>query len=713
MLLTLKTSVKAFIGLSVALTFAVLLGGLSLFVSLQNAQALESEKAMVRGGISAFVEHAELTAMDYGWWNEALSRVERRDFTWLFENTGIAIETTQVYDLIVFDLMGAAPFGWDQSNLVSGDPVPVLNVEMADTIRSELILGHGSGKYVTSAFVNLNGSPVLLSATLLGEVDDRSLMDPATSPMIIIGHRLDDGFIEDMAAKFLLRDMTLQASFPEGKAAVEISDKAGRSGGFLFWTPSQPGFATARIAALPLTLVFMAFVALMALISIRAERMTARAIRSELDAETDRLTGLYNSHGINKHLDSEACRIAARTGALAILFFDLNGFKTINDQAGHAAGDFVLKDVAARFASKLHRQARLARIGGDELVCVLKGPFTDSDVHNFAVSLLRTLETPVVFEKVEFSVSAAVGYAIAKADDPVVPEVLVRRADIAMYKAKSDGLRHPLAYTPEFEIERKRRMALLGDLESGLRNGEVYIEYQPIISAHDGEVATLEALARWRNPARGQVPPDEFIAIAEEYGFIKELGLFVLQSACESFNANGRIPIAINVSPTQLQDSSLSLKFQEIVAKAGVPAGMIEIELTENVLVANPALARTRLQELSDAGFKITLDDYGTGFSSLGYLREFPFNKFKVDRSFVKDCGLEMSKYQVLQSLSLLAKAYDLKIVAEGVETIQEADLLRLIGFDFLQGFCFGRPMSRYTSAESHSENRIRNVGLA
>lgn len=713
----LKTSVKTYLGLSAALSLTVLLGGLATFVHLQNTLALKSETAMVRGGVSAFIERSELIVMDYGWWNEGLSRVEQRDISWLFENTAEPIEATEVYDLIAFDLADAAPFGWDQSNLSSDAPAPVLNAETADKIRSELILEHAAGNYIISRFINLHGSPTLLGATLMGDVGDRSLMDPASSPMIIIGYRLDDGFVEYTAAMFLLKDMMLQPELPDRAAAVEILDDAGGSAGFLTWTPSLPGMKTAQIAALPLTLAVVVFAALMALISVRAGRMATNAMQSELEAKTaartDRLTDLDNRHGFIEHLGSEACRNGARTGGLSIVFFDLNGFKTINDNAGHAAGDFVLKEVAARFVSKLPRQARLARIGGDEFACVLTGPFTDSYVHDVAVSLVRVLEAPVVFEKAEYTVSAAVGYAVSRVDDPVDAEVLIHRADLAMYKAKSDGLMQPLAYSPELEIERTRRRAMLADLESGLCNGEIYVEYQPIVSAHDGQVTMLEVLARWNSPARGQVAPDEFIAIAEEYGFIHELGMFVLKSACDSFSANGRIPIAVNVSPIQLQDTNLCEKFAEIVARARVPASMIEIELTENVLIANPGLAKARLQQLSDAGFKISLDDYGTGFSSLGYLREFPFNKVKIDRSFVHGCGLDTSKSKVLQSLSLLAKAYDLKIVAEGVETEQEARLLRLIGYDFLQGFHFGRPMCSNSLAELHSTGAVRSAETA
>lgn len=320
-------------------------------------------------------------------------------------------------------------------------------------MRSELVEYHSKGKFITSAFIDVNGVPMLLSATILGDVDDRSQMDPANSPMLVIGQRLDDGIVENIATTYLLKDVMIGARAPTNAAAVEIKDDRGR---------------------------------------------------------------------------------------------------------------------------------RL-----------------------------------------------------------------------------------------------------------------------------------VEALARWNSPNRGQVAPDDFIAIAEEYGFIHELGAFVLKSACDTLKICGELPIAINVSPIQLQDPGLCEKFQKIISDAGVRPEMIEIELTENVLVATPVLAKARLAQLSEAGFTISLDDYGTGFSSLGYLREFPFDKVKIDRSFVRGCGVDESKLQVLRSLSLLANAYDLAIVAEGVETTEQADFLRLMGYDFLQGFHFGRPMAMDVLGRVLSAERLAKAKTA
>lgn len=689
-------SLKGYLALAAALSLAALVGGLVIFVGLQNRQALKSERAMVAGGISAFINSAQITAMDYGWWDEALQRVEQNDIPWMYENIGSPIEATGIFDLVAFDLAGKASFGWDQSHITPDLPEVVLDSATISKMRSALIGSYENDIFISSAFLDVAGEPMLLTATILGDVEDRSQIDPATAPMIVTGHRLDEQFVDEIASTFLLKDMRLKPEIADGTNAIEITDEEGRSAGFLTWQPSRPGYETARLAALPLAVIIVVFATLMVVINLRAGRMAMVAMQSELEAKmaarTDRLTGLDNRHGFNEYVESAVCRSSAQAGELAILFFDLNGFKAINDGFGHATGDLVLTEVADRFLSKLPANTRLARIGGDEFACVVTGQMSAGDVHEIALSLISRLEDPIIIDKAEHTVSAAVGYALATASDPVDVDTLIHRADLAMYKAKSEGLKEPLTYSSELEAERKRRRALLDDLEAGLRNGEIYVEYQPIVSARTGEVMLVEALARWKSPTRGLVSPDEFVAIAEEYGFIHELGAFVLQSACAALRESCRVPIAVNVSPVQLQDPALCEKFQQIIADAGVDPEMIEIELTENVLVSNPALAKSRLQQLSDAGFRISLDDYGAGFSSLGYLREFPFDKVKIDRSFVRDCDLEKSKHQVLRSLSLLANAYDLKIVAEGVETAEEARFLSLMGYDYLQGYHFGRP---------------------
>lgn len=679
------------------LSLSVLVAGLLFFVHMQNAQAVKAERKMVAGELAALKEHAKRVAVEYGWWDTAGARAEARDFDWLYENLASSIATTKIFDLVTLVPARTPQFGWTAETLEDDAPGPILSDAELSYLRAEIQSDIQRGLFVTSRFIDFDEKPMLVTATILADPADRALLQLQGAPMVVFGHRLGESFAASLAEKYLLKASAIQSQPDAGAAALELSDETGRSAGFLVWDPSRPGHQTAKAAAGPLIAFVIVFLAIMAWINKRSQLMAVRLLDSEREAKaaarTDRLTGLDNRLGFNEYTDSPFCRSKAQSGELAIIFVDLNGFKAINDNAGHASGDGVLKEVASRFQAALPRGARLARIGGDEFACVLAGGHLKSKTQHIAADLCAALETPIVLDGSEFAVGAAVGFAVADQATATTVQDLVHRADLAMYKAKQDTLLQPLEFYSELEADQHRRRELMDDLQTGFETGEIYVEYQPIVCAKTSDVVSLEALARWKSEKHGQVPPAQFIQIAEEFGFIHDLGYFVLQSACEAITQAGHSPIAINLSPIQLQDPDICEKFLAILDKAGVSPDLIEIELTERVLISNPTLAKARLQDLSEAGFAISLDDYGTGFSSLAYLKEFPFNKVKIDRQFVAECGHDDAKNQILQSLSLLAGAHDLSVVAEGVETRQQADFLRLMGYDLLQGFYFAKPM--------------------
>jgi EAL domain-containing protein (putative c-di-GMP-specific phosphodiesterase class I) len=262
-----------------------------------------------------------------------------------------------------------------------------------------------------------------------------------------------------------------------------------------------------------------------------------------------------------------------------------------------------------------------------------------------------------------------------------------------MYRSKEQSARHPVAYVPAFESGVQKKKQIEEALRMGLENGELSVFYQPIVDASSHDMTGVEALLRWNSEQLGPVSPASFIPIAEESGLIVDIGKFVIKQACDDMAAWPGVKVNINVSPAQLRDPMFVENVIAIVELAGINPKRIEFELTEGIVVSHPELARQKLEELKTAGFTVALDDFGTGFSSIGYLRQLPFDKLKIDRSFVSDIGESDKANSLLQSLVTLGSALDLRVVAEGVETREQAKLIHLLGCDLLQGFFFSKPM--------------------
>ncbi|MHA6287669.1 putative bifunctional diguanylate cyclase/phosphodiesterase, partial [Maricaulis sp. CAU 1757] len=351
------------------------------------------------------------------------------------------------------------------------------------------------------------------------------------------------------------------------------------------------------------------------------------------------------------------------------------------------------RDVAQRFRKAIGEDVHLARVGGDEFACLLIGEAQAGKALDIARTLRVSLVPSFGFEGQDFEIGAAIGIAWSRPGATKTFAQLVHDADLAMYRAKANQLDEPLCYDASLGVEQAELQALERDMEAGLKAGQFHVVYQPITRARDGKVSSLEALLRWTHPVRGQVPPDEFIPVAERSQLIRLLGDFVIASVCKEIGPTDDFTVSVNLSPTQLNDPDLCRRYSAALNRHGMRPGQIELELTEAVLVEDFDRAAARLHELHEAGFGVNLDDFGTGFSSMGYLHSLPFNKIKIDKSFVAAIGQGDGPNKMLQALALLGDALDLDIVAEGVETSSQANMLRLLGYEYLQGWHFGRPV--------------------
>jgi diguanylate cyclase (GGDEF)-like protein len=409
-------------------------------------------------------------------------------------------------------------------------------------------------------------------------------------------------------------------------------------------------------------------------------------------AHHDPLTGLAN-----RSLFSQQVREALEPGSageVAVIFLDLDDFKTVNDTLGPAVGDELLRGVATRLMRSVRNDDVVARLGGDEFAVLVRRP---SDVEAGAVALaeraLQSFLLPVTAGEELLNVGLSIGIATSQ-HSRTHAEELLRDADVAMYAAKEGGKRRCAVFTPAMRDSIVRRHGLKAELERAIEQRELVVQYQPIVDLASGQTVSVEALVRWNHPGRGRIPPIEFIPLAEATGLIVPLGRYVMEEACS--RVSGRHPelqVQVNLSAIELEHPDLIESIKGVIARTGIAPDRVVLEVTETLLVKDAVRGVETLQQLRDLGVQLALDDFGTGYSSLSYLRNLPLDSLKIAREFVE--GLVFSEHDAafVRLIVGLAKTIGLKVVAEGIETREQLDMLREIGCDLGQGYYFAKPM--------------------
>jgi diguanylate cyclase (GGDEF)-like protein len=427
----------------------------------------------------------------------------------------------------------------------------------------------------------------------------------------------------------------------------------------------------------------------------------ARSEAAFLEAEStirdlalnDVLTGIPNRRALRETL-RKTLADADRTGSkIALLMIDLDRFKPVNDRHGHVIGDLVLIEVAQRLSQLLREGELRARFGGDEFVAVVDYRDDDDIAARIGRRLIESLSAPMTFDGVTVQIGASVGIAIYPTDATHDDELL-RKADVALYRAKQDGRGRVRPYDPSMDVDIDARAALEEELRAAIEAGEVVPYFQPLVDLGSGAVHGFEVLCRWRHPTRGVLQPADFIPLAEAGGLIDALTTAVLRTACrEAQGLPETMTLAVNVAPQQIQDEGLAEKILAVLAETGFPPERLEIELTENALVNDLAAAKRVITLLKGAGIRIALDDFGTGYSSLCYLSELPFDKIKIDRSFIQTLHERQESAKIISAIVGLGKSLGVPTIAEGVETADEVDFLRRIGCSTAQGYYFSEPL--------------------
>src|SRR5688572_29573997 len=434
-----------------------------------------------------------------------------------------------------------------------------------------------------------------------------------------------------------------------------------------------------------------------------AELEEAKA-RAQHLADHDALTGLPNRRLLEDRLTQALALSYRNQQNTAVMFVDLDRFKTINDSLCHAVGDALLKEVASRLVKQLRIGDTICRIGGDEFVVVLPEVKRSSDVAHVAQKVIEQLSMPVVIEERELSVSCSIGIAVYP-DDGRDAESLIRNADAAMYHAKELGRANYQFFTEQMNQAASRRLRLESDLRRAVGKGELCLYYQPIVELATGRTAAYEALARWQHPERGLVLPGDFIQLAEETGIILKIGQWTLGEACRwsSFiGAERGLQIAVNLSARQFNDPQLPRMVARALKETGLPPRLLELEITESTAMQQTDVTLGTLRRLKALGVSIAIDDFGTGYSSLSYLRRFPVDKVKIDRSFIAELPNDRDQGAIVSAIVALAHALQIRVVAEGVETEHQREFLRSCGCDLIQGYLVGHPADADSAAKEY-----------
>jgi len=455
------------------------------------------------------------------------------------------------------------------------------------------------------------------------------------------------------------------------------------------------GYSNSFLAALLLAFFFRRVLLQPEKLRKTVEEKTAQLITL---AFHDPLTGLANRRLLNEQLEQEIQHLLRNKTHAALLYVDLDDFKRINDSMGHEVGDELLQHISDRFRATLRKSDIVARLGGDEFAILLRDSHSAGQVRKTADKLIALVQQPLTLKDRDVTVSATIGITLIP-DDGQDVSTLMRNADLAMYAAKKDGKHQSRFFSQEMQEAANQNLLLEQDLHNALKNNELFLQYQPLICLVERKVMGFEALIRWQHPQQGLLSPDQFIPVAEETGLVVPIGYCVIREACllikkrEQLNL-APVYISVNLAPQQFSDPALCSRIQIILTETGVPAELLELEITETALMDNIENAISTLEQLRHIGLTIAIDDFGTGYSSLSHLKSLPVDTLKIDRSFIDGVADDdNSDKQIVEAIIALANKLQLKIVAEGIETTEQLAFLEKNQCACGQGYLFDKPL--------------------
>jgi diguanylate cyclase (GGDEF)-like protein len=404
---------------------------------------------------------------------------------------------------------------------------------------------------------------------------------------------------------------------------------------------------------------------------------------------TDALTGLPNRHALHHDF-----RQAARSeDEVALALIDLDGFMLVNEHYGHTIGDRAIREAGAIFLTICGDEAAVYRLGGDEFALLKSGPLAATLLEGMCRRIVERMMRPVKVDERRLTLGASIGLARRGIGENISSSELLRRSDVAMYSSKRGGKARCTWYSPEFDRSREAIRELDDELRQALANDEFQLHYQPLVDCATREIVAVESLIRWERPDGRRIGPNVFIPVAEESGLINPLGLWVLRRACTDARAWDKIKLSVNISAAQLRNPEFPIQLGHILEETGFDPERLELEITETCLVLDPVVAERSLAVIRGFGVNVVLDDFGTGYASFGFLRQFRFEKLKLDRSLVVQAGDDDGSRAMMLSSITVARAMNMEVTAEGVETEEQAEMVRAAGCDQIQGWLYFKAM--------------------
>jgi diguanylate cyclase (GGDEF)-like protein len=541
--------------------------------------------------------------------------------------------------------------------------------------------------------------PAIVAAVAVTAPDSTAAVPDPEAPVVLSVKFIDEEVLADIATQLQLRNLHRvgdRAPAPD-EYVFDLTGRDGQSIAQFAWTPRQPGAEIVH-SVIPFIAVALAGFALLAvLVWSYMHRTTATIAAGENRlrhlALHDPLCGLPNRIFFGERLEAIIEKVRQGGSTAAVFYIDLDHFKDVNDTLGHPIGDELLRSVTRRLSRTLRGDDLVARLGGDEFAVITSGGFDHPTLQAIATRMIATLCAPYNIGNQTIVIGASIGIAVIHEHVGGAADIM-RHADMALYRAKNEGRNRACIFDEAMDADVLKRKLLENDLRQAIDNDGLRLAYQPIVNNSGEIVLGVEALCRWTHPERGEIPPAEFIPVAEHSGLIIELGEWVLRRACIDGKAWPGITVAVNVSPLQFRRSDFVDVVERILRETDFDPARLELEVTESTLLGNVDTAELAMFRLRTLGVRLALDDFGTGYSSLLYLRRFPFDKLKIDSSFVRSIERAADAAAIVHAVVSLGRGLGMKVTAEGVETAEQQLFLRAAGVHSMQGYRFGRPGS-------------------
>ncbi|MDF1600889.1 EAL domain-containing protein [Mesorhizobium sp. YIM 152430] len=687
---------------------AALVGGLLVWAGQEADEvAVDRQVALATLVVSNLRETIAHNQESVTVWDDAVTAVgEPSSAEWIDYNLGSWMHTYFGHDgAYVLDPANTPIYQFSTHS----DDRPYRDVEevakpLVDALRQRSASGDESG--ISDRILSLGeadigivaGRPTLVSVKPVVSDTGDIEQTPGTEYLHVAVRFLDSDFVAALSRDYQFDDLRFSwtPALESGQANLPLTTASGATVGYFAWQPYRPGAAVvsriAPVAAAALAMMLGLVGGLLFLLDRRSHRLAERDAKMKHLALHDPLTELPNRALFHDRLDA-ALRGQSDSELVAVLYLDLDHFKQVNDTLGHPAGDAVIIEFGKRLSGLIRSTDTLSRLGGDEFTVVIPALRSVEDVELLSDRIIDTIRQPFDIDGHQVFIGVTIGIAIAPRDGDTRTE-LCRKADIALYHAKSSGRSRYAMFGAEMGAILQARRDIERDLRAALAGkDQLEVHYQPLFNAATQKIIGVEALLRWRHPYDGWISPDVFIPIAEETGQIEAVGDFVLREACNAAKLWPSLAIAVNVSAIELRNPAFATKVAALLLETEIDPRRIELELTESALTDPNGVGDQNVKALRALGVRIALDDFGTGFSSLGRLQQLEVDRIKIDRSFVSGFGRLNGDEAIVQAIVELAKARGLKTTAEGVETVEQGTHLQSIGCDDLQGFLYSRPV--------------------